>query len=83
MLCRAGLRAHNCRPWYPAWLTIDFAAEGRAHYARIGVAVPGFDERLRCYALQIGLCDIAYNAHRKRPDRWAENAARLVEFARA
>jgi hygromycin-B 4-O-kinase len=71
------------QPWYPAWLAIDFAAEARAHYERIGVAVPHFDERVLCYALRIGIGDMGYNAYRKRPQRIADNAARVVQLLRA
>lgn len=68
------------QPWYPAWRTIDFAAEARAHYERIGVAVPNFDERVLCYALGIGIGGIRYNIFRKRPQRIADNAARVMQL---
>ena len=70
-------------PWYPAWERIDFALEARDHYAATGVAVPRFDERLRCYQVHIGLGAQAYNAFR---GRWAELAAtarRTLTVARA
>jgi len=69
------------RPWYPAWRDIDFAAEARAHYDRIGFDVPHFAERLACYCLRIGIADMAYSAFR---GRWAEvtrKAERLLEVA--
>jgi hygromycin-B 4-O-kinase len=50
------------QPWYPAWSSIDFAAEAERHYAAIGLDVPGFRERLRCYELYIGLDGMAYQA---------------------
>lgn len=71
------------QPWYPAWRNIDFAAEARAHYDAIGLAVPQFAERLSCYAVRIGLEDMAYSAFRKRWEQVASNARRTVEIARA
>ena len=71
------------QPWYAAWRNIDFAAEARAHYDAIGLAVPRFAERLSCYALRIGLEDMAYSAFRKRWEQVASNARRTLEIARA
>lgn len=45
-------------PWYPQWKEIDVAHEVRAHYARTGLVVASFSERLRCYELRIGLGDL-------------------------
>ena len=71
------------RPWYPAWRNIDFAAEARAHFARAGIAVPDLDERLLCYALHIGIGGIGYNAFRRRPQRVADDAARVMALLEA
>ena len=70
------------QPWFPAWRNIDFAAEARAHYDAIGLAVPHFAERLTCYALRIGIGDMAYSAFRKRWEQVALKAARTLELAR-
>ncbi len=70
------------QPWYPAWRSIDFAAEARAHYDAIGLAVPRFAERLRCYCIRIGLADMAYSAFRKRWAEVARKAERMLELAR-
>ena len=70
-------------PWFPQWRNIDFAAEALAHYDRIGLAVPRFAERLRCYTLRIALDGVAYSAFR---ERWSEvelRARRALEIARA
>ena len=70
-------------PWFPRWRSIDFAAEALAHYESIGLAVPNFAERLRCYTLRIALDGIAYSAFRK---RWGEvelRARRALEISRA
>jgi hygromycin-B 4-O-kinase len=69
------------RPWYPAWRDIDFAAEARAHYDRIGLPVPHFEERLACYGLRIGLADMAYSAFRGRWGEVARKAECLLEVA--
>ena len=71
------------RTWYPAWRTIDFAAEARAHYDSIGLEVPHFTERLMCYCLRIGLADMAYSAFRRRWDEVDWKARRTLEIARA
>ncbi len=75
-------KLHFYQPWYAAWRNIDFAAEARAHYQAIGLAVPHFAERLLCYALRIGLADMAYSAFRKRWDEVAMKAERTLELAR-
>lgn len=71
------------QPWYAAWRAIDFAAEARAHYDAIGLQAPHFAERLSCYALRIGLADMAYSAFRKRWDEVAWKARRTLEIAGA
>lgn len=70
-------------PWFPYWRNIDFAAEAHTHYDSIGLAVPRFAERLKCYTLRIALDGIAYSTFRK---RWGEvelRARRALEIARA
>jgi hygromycin-B 4-O-kinase len=51
-------------PWYPAWDRIDFRQEAVAHYARLGLDVPGFEERLLACQLHIGLAGQAYQAYK-------------------
>ncbi|MFN2520660.1 MAG: phosphotransferase, partial [Candidatus Limnocylindria bacterium] len=70
------------RPWRPDWADVDFAAEARAHYAAIGLAVPDLTERLACYCLRIGLSDMAYSAFRGRHEHVAQKARRVLEIAR-
>ena len=70
------------QPWFPAWRNIDFAAEARAHYESIGLAVPRFSERLSCYCLRIALDGVAYSAFRKRWDEVELRARRALEIAR-
>jgi hygromycin-B 4-O-kinase len=71
------------RPWFPAWRNIDFAAEARAHYDAIGLAVPNFAERLTCYMLRIALDGMTYSAFRKRWDEVELRGRRALEIARA
>jgi hygromycin-B 4-O-kinase len=71
------------QPWYPAWQNIDFAAEARAHYEKIRLDVPSFDERLLCYALRIGLADMGYGAFRQRWDEVRWNARRIRQLTQA
>jgi len=70
-------------PWYPAWQNIDFAHEARSHYASIGLKVPNFAERLRCYELHIGLDGQAYSAFMGRWDELEATARRTLALARA
>ena len=70
------------QPWFPAWRNIDFAAEARAHYDAIGLAVPHFTERLTCYALRIDIADMAYSAWRERWSEVERKAARTLELMR-
>lgn len=49
-------------PWYPAMQNIDWTEEARKHYKKIGLEVPNFEERLRCYEISIGLNGMSYNA---------------------
>ncbi len=51
-------------PWYPAWSAIDFAREAADFYRSIGVIVPPFAERLRCFEIHIGLEHQAWYAAR-------------------
>lgn len=70
-------------PWFPQWRNIDFAAEALAHYESIGLAVPLFAERIKCYTLRIALDGIAYSAFRKRWDEVELRARRALEIARS
>ena len=69
-------------PWYPAWRGIDFAQAAARHYASIGLDVPRFDERLRCYQIHIGLGGQAYNAFKRRWTDLDQIAQRTRALAR-
>ena len=68
-------------PWYTAWRGIDFRSEAARHYARIGLTVPRFEERLTCCQIHIGLAAQAYNAYKERWDALEETARRTIEVA--
>ncbi|MGI8551412.1 MAG: phosphotransferase family protein, partial [Dehalococcoidia bacterium] len=70
-------------PWYPAMRGIDFRVEARRHYAAIGLAVPNFEQRLRCYEMHIGLAGQAYCAFRERWEDLELTVKRAVAVARA
>lgn len=55
-------------PWYPAWDGISIQQEAARHYAAIGLNVPRYAERIRCYQVHIGLDHLAYNAFMGRWD---------------
>ena len=71
------------KPWFPQWRGIDFAAEALAHYKSVGLAVPQFAERIRCYTLRIALDGVTYSAFRNRWDEVELRARRALEIARA
>jgi hygromycin-B 4-O-kinase len=49
-------------PWHPGLAAADIRAGALQHYKGLSVPVPGFEERLSCYELHIGLEHLAYNA---------------------
>ena len=67
-------------PWYPAWRGIDFVAEAARHYQAIGLHVPHYEDRLRCYQLRIGLDDLKWNAGTQNWPQFAATADRLAEL---
>jgi hygromycin-B 4-O-kinase len=70
------------QPWYPAWIDVDFRAAALDHYARIGLDVPHFAERMRCYETFIGLENQTYSAFKGRWDKVDEVAQRTLAIAR-
>jgi len=66
-------------PWYPAMNGIDWEAAMRRHYEEIGLDVPDFEVRLRCYEAHIGLDGMAYNAFTRNWKELADTAARTLE----
>lgn len=69
-------------PWYPAWRGIDFKGESARHFREIGLDVPHFEERLRCYQLHIGLDSLKYNAFKQRWDELDSVARQVLAVAR-
>jgi hygromycin-B 4-O-kinase len=64
-------------PWFPAWANTNFVGEAARHYAALGLTVPHFADRVRCYAVNIGIGSMAYDGG-KGPERW-EHLARVTE----
>jgi len=50
------------RPWMPSVAVVDWAGVTRRHYQEIGLDVPDFDLRLKCYLTHVGLTGMAYCA---------------------
>lgn len=67
-------------PWYACMGSTDLLAQVRDHLDDTGVAVPAFDERIRACSLQIGLHNLAYNAHVNDWATLAQVATRLRTF---
>jgi len=66
------------QPWYRPWSGLDSRHAARQHYAAIGLDVPNFEERLRCYEIDIGLDGLAYQAFAGHWDNLAWTARRLL-----
>ncbi|HEV8063356.1 MAG TPA: hypothetical protein VGP46_00935, partial [Acidimicrobiales bacterium] len=47
-------------PWYPLLGALDLQQQSVRHFEQIGMDVPCFDERFRCYQLHVGLVHLAY-----------------------
>ena len=69
--------------WYPAWREIDFTEAVRRHFREIGLDVPCFEERIRCYRINIGLGEQAYHTYLRNWPRVEAAAARTLAIARA
>ena len=71
-------------PWFaPRWEGIDVRAEIEQHYREIGLEVPAFAERMRCYELDIGVSHIAYQGAQGLWDTATWTAARTLALATA
>ena len=67
----------------PVHLTVADLERSLAFYREsIGLEVPGFAERLRCYQVHIGLGDQKWNAHTQNWPQLAATAQRLLEVVR-
>jgi hygromycin-B 4-O-kinase len=66
-------------PWMPGFGTLDMAERVRSHLRETGADVTNFDERLRCYELQIGAEHLGYQTVMNDPAERAKVAARLDE----
>ncbi len=69
-------------PWYPAMEALDLRRVFQEHYRSIGLEVPGFDDRLTAYELQIGLEHIAYSTFTKRDADRQEVTRRTAQVLR-
>jgi hygromycin-B 4-O-kinase len=69
-------------PWFPAWADIDIVEKAARHYRSIGLTVPAFAERLRCYELHIGLDGQTYSAARQDWTHLGATVHRTLELAR-
>ena len=68
-------------PWYPAMEGVDVLAEAEEYFRSVGVAVPGFAERVRCCEVHIGLDAQAYNAFTQRWGELERSGMRTLEVA--
>jgi hypothetical protein len=72
------------RPWYATlWGGIDIRAEVERHWARIGLRVPNFAERLRACELDIGVSHIAFEASQDERENASWTARRTLALATA
>ena len=61
---------------------IDFRKEALRHYAKIGLKVSDFEERIRCYEIHIGLDSLVYGSFRENWDFVEEVAKHTLEVAK-
>ena len=72
------------RPWYATlWGDIDIRAEVERHWARSGLRVPHFAERLRACELDIGVGHIAFEASQDETENASWTARRTLALATA
>lgn len=58
-------------PWYPQWKGISVSDEAKRYYENLDVDLTGFEERLICYQMHIGLGSQIYRAN---IGRWEDMA---------
>jgi hygromycin-B 4-O-kinase len=63
--------------WFDGWSQVDFVTEAARHYSARGLVVPHFEERVRCYWVNIGVASMAYDGG-KGVERW-DHLARVIE----
>jgi len=68
------------QPWYQSWSAVDLRSAARERYASIGLAVPNFVERMRCYELAIGLDGLAYQSFAGHWENLAWTSRRIVSL---
>ena len=68
-------------PWYPAIESVDVLAEEEEYFRFVGVLVPEFAERGRCYEVHIGLESQAYSAFMQRWGEVERSGMRTLEVA--
>jgi hygromycin-B 4-O-kinase len=69
-------------PWFPGLDAVDVRGSALAHFANIGLAVPDFDARMRCYEAHVGLASQAYQALIDDWDELARTARRTEAVLR-
>ena len=67
--------------WYGTMRDIDVREVARRHLREIGLNVPGFDERLTCYEIHVGLEAQSYQALTSRWEELAFCADRTLRLA--
>jgi len=65
-------------PWFPAMSAIDWAGEAKRHYRQIGLEVPNFEARMRCYEVHVGLEGMAYCAFVEAWEDLEDHARRTI-----
>ena len=68
------------QPWYQSWSAVDLRSAARERYASIGLSVPDFGERMRCYELAIGLDGLAYQSFAGHWENLAWTSRRILSL---
>jgi hygromycin-B 4-O-kinase len=69
-------------PWHAGLSGTDFRRAALARYHEIDLGVAGFEARMRCYEIHIGLRHLVYNAWRHDRTNLEATARRTLEVAR-
>ena len=67
-------------PWFPSMTGIDFRKEALRRYASLGIDIPYFRERMKCYEIHIGLESLAYSLFAEYWDSAREVAEYMPEI---
>lgn len=79
-ICMTSRGWSSWAPRHAGMAGLDIRAAARAHFGSTDPAIDAFDERMRVFAIHIGLCHPAYNAFVGKPDEIAACDRRMAQY---